>query len=120
MKRDKELARELLLQIEAATGKPSFKELTPESEEAETSRILEHLKLLEEAGFIRGTVINIHGFRLPQNIELTCKGHEFLDDVRDPDVWRKTKEKTKGLADLGLSLLWEIAKSEVMAKLGLP
>lgn len=120
MKRDKELARELLLRIEAATSKPSFKELTPQSDEAETSRVLEHLKLLEEAGFIRSTAIKIHGFRLPQNIELTWNGHEFLDDVRDPDVWKKTKEKTKGLADLGLGFLWEIAKGEVKAKLGLP
>jgi hypothetical protein len=51
---------------------------------------------------------------------LTWKGHEFLDDIRDPGVWQKTKERTKGVASVGVGFLWEIAKAEVRAKLGLP
>jgi len=43
-----------------------------------------------------------------------------LDDIRDPDIWQKTKERAKGLISVGLTLIWEIAKAEIKTKLGLP
>jgi len=33
---------------------------------------------------------------------------------------RKTKERTKGLASVGIGLAWEIAKAEIRKELGLP
>jgi hypothetical protein len=51
---------------------------------------------------------------------LTWNGREFLDDVRDVEVWGKTKERAKAVAGVGFSFLWEIAKAEVKSKLGLP
>ena len=51
--------------------------------------------------------------------KLSWKGHEFLNDTRDPDIWSKTKERAKGVANAGMGLLWEIAKAEIKTKLGL-
>jgi hypothetical protein len=51
---------------------------------------------------------------------LSWQGHDFLNDIRDPEIWRKTKERAKGVASVGVGFLWEIAKAEVRAKLGLP
>lgn len=51
---------------------------------------------------------------------LTWKGHEFLDDIRDPDIWQKTKERAGSLASVGIAFVWEIAKAEIKTKLGLP
>jgi hypothetical protein len=115
-----ELIRDLLLKVEAASEKPSWKDLIPETDEDEQQRVLEHLKLVEDAGFTKSVVVWAGGHRLPQDIELTWQGHEFLDDIRDPEIWRKTKERTKGIASVGLSFLWEIAKAEIKTKLGLP
>jgi hypothetical protein len=120
LERDMDLIRDLLLRIESASQKPSWKELTPEKDEAEAERVLAHLKLIQDAGFTKSMVVNMGGHRYPQNIELTWEGHKFLGDIRDPDIWGKTKQRAKGVANIGLGFLWEIAKAEMKAKLGLP
>jgi hypothetical protein len=120
MKRDMELVRTLLLKIEAAPNKPSWKELTAGESEAQAHRTLAHLKLIEDAGLTKSLATHMAGDRLPHDIDLTWEGHEFLDDTRDPDVWQKAKERTKGLASVGIGFIWEIAKAEVKTKLGLP
>jgi hypothetical protein len=120
MKRDMELVRALLLQIEAVPRKTTWKDLTPTDDEAEAERVLDHLRLMTEAGLIKCSVQPVRGCALPYEIEITWKGYEFLDDIRDPEVWGKTKERAKAVAGIGLNFLWEIAKVEIKAKLGLP
>jgi hypothetical protein len=51
---------------------------------------------------------------------LTWSRHELLDDIRDPEIWRKTKERAKTVTGVGVQFLWEIAKAEIKTKLGLP
>jgi hypothetical protein len=58
--------------------------------------------------------------QMPIISRLTWEGHEFLDDIRDPEIWRKTKDRAKSVAGAGLSLLWEIAKAEIKTKPSLP
>jgi len=85
-------------QIEEATDKPSWSSLAPQGDEPEIQRVIGHIRLLDEAGLIRG-VKSIHGGSdIPENIELTWKGHEFLNDVRDLVIWGKTKERAKAIA----------------------
>jgi len=81
--------------------------------------VIYHLVMLVEAGFLVGNT------RLAATGQIviskrTWEGHEFLDDIRDPEIWRKTKERAKSVASVGLGFLWEIAKAEVKTKLGLP
>jgi hypothetical protein len=120
MKRDMDLVRELLLRIEEAADRPSWKALAPQGDETETQRVIGHIRLLDEAGLIRGSKSIHGGSDIPENIELTWKGHEFLNDVRDPVIWGKTKERAKAVASVGLNFVWEIAKAEIKTKLGLP
>jgi Hypothetical protein (DUF2513) len=103
MKRDMDLIRELLLKIEEATVKPSWRALAPQGDETEIQRVIGHIRLLDEAGLIRGTRSIHGGSDIPDNIELTWTGHEFLNDVRDPVVWGKTKERAKAVASVGLN-----------------
>jgi hypothetical protein len=100
--------------------KPSWKALAPQGDETEIQRVIGHIRLLDEAGLIRGVKRNQGGSDIPENIELTWKGHEFLNDVRDPVIWGKTKERAKAVPSVGLGFLWEIAKAEIKTKLGLP
>jgi hypothetical protein len=34
-------------------------------------------------------------------------------------VWAKVKERTKGIPDIAISVMWELAKAELKKKLGL-
>jgi hypothetical protein len=76
-----------------------------------------HLKLLIDAGFVDAEPYLSGGFGIKT---ITWRGHEFLDDTRDPTVWKKAKERAAGVAHAGMGLLWEIAKAEIKTKLGLP
>jgi hypothetical protein len=106
-----ELVRRLLLEIEAAPQKASWKDLTPKDDDEEAERILAHLKLIEEAGLTKSIVVNMQGHRLPQDIELTWAGHEFLDSVRDTEVWRRTKAGAGKMGTAGLQLMLEMGKA---------
>jgi hypothetical protein len=120
MKRDMELVRNLMLTLEARDDKPSWKDLIPEdSSESESQRILEHLKFIEEAGLIKSIVIHQMMYRLPQDIDVTWNGHEFLADTRDPDVWQKASSKAKKVVDISIAFMWELAKAEIRTKLGI-
>lgn len=79
--------------------------------------VAHHLIWLIEGGYIRGDADQDGSFALSG---LTWEGCEFLDDVRDPEIWRKTKEHAKSVAGVGFGFMWEVAKAEVKAKLGLP
>ena len=79
MKRDMDLIRDLLLKIEEAPPKASWKVIVTTKDDTEAERILWHLALIEEAGFIKSNPLHLHGHRLPENIELVWAGHDFLE-----------------------------------------
>ena len=74
-----------------------------------------HIRLLIEAGMVKGNL----GPVFPTVSKLTWDGHEFLDNIKDSDVWSKTKERLKGLPGVALSVVGELAKAEIKKKLGL-
>lgn len=41
---------------------------------------------------------------------ITWKGHEFIDTVRDPEVWRKTKENLDKVGNFGIEGVKALAK----------
>ena len=54
---------------------------------------------------------------------ITWAGHEFLDTVRDPEIWRKTKNGADQLGSWTIKILADMASGYVRAKaqeLGLP
>jgi hypothetical protein len=60
--------------------------------------IVYHLKMLIEEGFAAGS----KQMRLVTG--LTWKGHEFMDTVRDGEIWRQTKETATKVAEHGIPL----------------
>ena len=118
MKRDMDLIRELLLQIEDAPNKPSWKDLTPVGDEKETKRRLDHLRLAYDAGYFKAITRNaIGGFWLPQDMELTWQGHDFIDSIRDPEIWSKTKTGALAAGGFTMDLLKDLAKGYVKTKI---
>lgn len=73
-----------------------------------------HVSLLIDAGLIRALELSDpsspEGFWL-QDPQLTWDGHEFLDKIRDPKIWKKTKEGAQVIGTWSISVLKEIAVS---------
>lgn len=42
---------------------------------------------------------------------MTWNGHEFLDAVRDPEIWQKTKDGASKVGSASIEFLWEMAKA---------
>ena len=120
MKRDLDLVRQLLLQIEGLPAGPPAQYRTSEIEDPV---LLAHFELVIASGLVngkisrsqssRGDVISISG--------LTWEGHEWIEMVRSQSVWNATKSM---LIDSGAALTYELTKvaasTILRARLGLP
>jgi len=97
MKRDLDLIRRILLALE--DEKPDS--LTGENQEL----VSYHIQLLLDAEYVQGMVIWDRETK-PQGYvvqRITMSGYDYLDSVRDPKVWKETKnllEKVGGSAAL--------------------
>ena len=110
MKLDKDLVREILLAVEASNEDPlGWTVLNLEGRDAK--EVSYHVMLLHEAGLIVGQDLSTSdGLEwLPKR--LTYKGHEFLDTVRDGEVWRRTKAGAEKAGVAGLGVLLELGKA---------
>lgn len=49
---------------------------------------------------------------------ITTNGHRFLDSIRSPEIWRKTKSKLKSLGSVSIEIISQVAASVITGKLG--
>ena len=115
MKLDKELVREILLQVEAGTDPMGMIDLTIPDHERE--EIAYHVQILDEAGFLEAINLTTMGGYDWRPKRLTYDGHEFLDTIRDPEAWRFTKETAKNAGVAGIKALFDIGKGYARQKL---
>lgn len=119
MRRDLDLVRQLLLQIEALpAGPPAQYRMS----EIEDPVLLAHFELVLASGLVngkisrsqssRGDVISISG--------LTWEGHEWIETVRSQSVWNETKATLiDGRGALTYELTKAVAARILRARLGL-
>ncbi|MEO0557065.1 MAG: DUF2513 domain-containing protein [Bacteroidota bacterium] len=106
MKRDMDLIRDLLLDLEAREEPRAIS--IPKLEGYSPQQIAYHLGLLKQAGLIEAVAIrdrNGAGW-LPESI--TWEGHEFLAAAKDEKHWGKAKRLVK---DKGGALTFEALKT---------
>jgi Hypothetical protein (DUF2513) len=110
MKRDMDLIRELLLEIEGGTTDfatcPVSEQGRPDREEA--WRRGEHLHLLEQAKMIEAYANPAAGHVIVRG--LTWHGHDLIDSIRDLKIWEKTKRGVEGAGGFTVDLLKDLAK----------
>jgi len=118
MKRDMDLAREILLQIEDSSYDGGPIEVNIEG--VERSVVQYHLLLLNEAGLI-DAIDATHLGSGPEYIptRLTWLGHEFIDASRNESIWTKAKTmmmtKAGGMPfDLLMYTLKEYIKQSIL------
>jgi hypothetical protein len=116
MKRDMDLARQILFEIE---GLPHGDDVIfqPEIEGHSSDEVSYHMMLLVQAGYIEGEEAP-DGWHARS---LTWQGHEFLDAARDETRWNKAKKivMEKGGAitfEMLKHLLLELMKNAVLGK----
>ena len=106
MKRDWDLIRKILLQVESLGDTQSQIEGV---EGMDAENVSYHINLMVEAGLVIGDCTQ--GLDGPLRCSaslLTWAGHEFLDKIRSAGVWNKVKAMAR---EKGLSLSFEMIKT---------
>ena len=107
MKRDMDLARQILLAIEERSNDSKFSLTTEESEKQ--TLLNYHIGLLSDAHLIQATRSTYLNGSKNWYIEgLTWQGHDFLEAVKNETIWQKTK---KFIRDRGGAVTFEVAKT---------
>ena len=100
MRRDMDVIREVLLEVESHSGN-RFLAYSKEDDGVKAY----HAMLLREEGYIKASG-TLGGTVLARR--LTWDGHELLDNIRDDGVWSNVKQK---LGDVSGSASLEIVKT---------
>ena len=118
MKRDMDLIRKILIEIENSQVYPIKENIEIEGYKEDV--IIFHIILLKEAGLIEADFIkNSDGSTIAEVSRLTWEGYEFLDSTRNSNIWNKAKSialnKTSGLTFTILKeLLITLAREAVL------
>ena len=114
MKRDMDLIRALLLKIESMEIEPGgTSPALRASDEAlkiegyTEDQVVYHLEYLIDNGLAEGSCSVDRFFHISK---LTRSGHDLVDSIRDPEIWRETKERAKKAGGFTLELLGDLAK----------
>lgn len=119
MRRDMDLLRSLLLKLETFSDDAhsiwniSYDELPIDG--FTVDQVAYHLGLAVEAGLIDqggGGAMNSFMFR-----RLTWEGHDFVDAIRDDEIWRKTRQGASAAGGFSLELLRDLAKGFIRKKI---
>ncbi|EMC02678.1 DUF2513 domain-containing protein [Streptococcus mutans] len=119
MKFEPEVARDILLDVEELHQYPDpFTFSTPEkfnrAKKYDIDTIAYHCNLLKEAGFLNYDPI--YGNNELQMVfinGITYDGHQFLDSIRSPKVWRETKTRAEKLGVFTINIISDIASSVI-------
>ncbi len=131
MKRDLDVIRDILLHVEETGWGVIEPDELAKALKLDKETINYQLKLLYQAGYIEAAIIRgkegiAHSKKIQRDEdyilfvkpwELTWEGHEYLDAVRDPEIWNKTKESAKEIGNFGIDTLKSIAKGFIKTKI---
>jgi hypothetical protein len=120
MKRDLDLVRQLMLQIEALPAAPPVQYRMSEIEDPV---LLAHLEMLIEAGLVNGRISRSQGTRgdVISVSGLSWQGHEWIEMVRSQSLWNEVKSTVlDGGGVLTFELTSAVAAKIFRARLALP
>jgi hypothetical protein len=114
MRRDSDLIRAILLAVEADDRCEVLK--VPDIDGYLDEAVYFHTRLLIEKGFLRTHFPDRSGNQPWVCIRLTWEGYDFLDNIRDPAVWRAVKRASVKVGSWSIETLAAIAKAMILAK----
>jgi len=108
MKRDWDVIRNLLIDIEELTHSESYDLDSSQFDGSKEIIKVEMADLLLAKGFFTGErIVYLDGSLYLSNLKLTWDGHELLDTLRDKNVWNRIKEISK---EKGIDITFESIK----------
>ncbi len=115
MKRNMDLIRTLLFEIEK--NHDGSGRIVGIETDNNSPQVVEHLFLLKEAGLIEGQDASHLGGRDFLVQRMTWNGHDFLGSIRDPEIWKKTKEGAEAAKGFSIDLLKALAKGLIKTQI---
>ncbi len=122
MKRNMDLIRELLLKLESYSNPPgTMVVIDPyhgqfQIDGYSPDELAYHLALIREAGFIESPGSQSVGLGVTFR-RLSWDGHDYLDAVRDPEIWRKTKRGAEAAGSFTFDLVKDLAQGFIKTKI---
>lgn len=126
MKLNYDCVRSVLLAVEKAETIDENLSLTPlkvtelfdELPEYKDNEILYTVEKLKEAGYINAAISFAADHYIDGFISsITYSGHEYLDNIRDPKVWRKVKNVLDKAGAITLPLISQAAQMLIGSQL---
>lgn len=126
MKLNYDCARSVLLTVEKSKTIDEELNINPLTVETifeqlpkyEDSEILYTIEKLKEAGYINAVLQFAAGHFIDGAVSsITYSGHEYLDNIREPDVWRKVKAMLKNAGATTLPLISQAAQMLIGSQL---
>ena len=123
MQRNMDLIRDILLRVEGdpmldgAHGSYAFEESDFPAHSPD--EIAYHVNLLLEDGFLKPESYPSQDTPALAIERLTSAGHDFLDNIRNDDIWSKIKARLAGLGGVSLTIVAALAEAEIKKRLSL-
>ena len=119
MKLNKDCVREVLIYLEEHLGYNDHLDASTIQIDPYTSEeILYTISLLSEAGYIKAVSVADLCTTPTYFVEsILMPGHDLLDNIRDDNVWRKTKKIASKFASASLNVLSSVATSVLSSML---
>ncbi len=124
MKLDHDVVRNLLLKIESEADETGLstnaqKQIAIDLEISE-SLLGYTINRVNEANLITGKALFAsNSFYSFSPIQLTFKGHEYLDNIRAPKVWKQSKSVAEKIGSVSLNVMSNIASDIILKTLNL-
>ena len=78
----------------------------------DSQQVMYHAHILSEAGFLVGEDVSTMGNPNLLIRHMTFEGHDFLDAIRVPSVWRKTRDRVmRGGGGFAMDVVKKVALS---------
>lgn len=115
MKRSLDVIRSILLAVEGQEVGQSLNlaVMCQRLPDTPSDSVAYHMQLLSEAGYVRGVVATGPG-GIPRSVvldRLEWAGHDFLDSIRSPQVWDRTKSVIEKAGSWTLASVAETARA---------
>ena len=126
MKLNYDCVRSVLLTVEKSKTIDEELDLNPLTVETifeqlpkyEDNEILYTIEKLKEAGYINAALQFAAGHFIDGAVSsITYSGHEYLDNIREPEVWRKVKAMLKNAGAITLPLISQAAQMLIGSQL---
>ena len=114
MKRDSDLIRAILLAVEADDRCELLR--LPDIDGYSDEAVYFHARLLIEKGFLKTRFPDRSASQPWICIRLTWEGYDFVDNIRDPAVWRAVKRASSKVGSWSIETLAAIAKAMILAR----